>query len=110
MDSVRGIFFGDRPGKRCERAWLAISARVVLAVAGGYVASAGLVAALSATLHAIGMARNESAVLASMLGFIGCLALAFFAFAVRELGAVAVFIGSLAVGGFGVAWLLGPGS
>lgn len=78
-----------------------ISARVFLAVFGGYAVSAAVVTALAATLALTGMARGEAIVLAIMLGFIIYLMLLLWAFAARQLAPLAVafvLIGSVSVG------------
>ncbi len=96
-------------GKASTRAWINVLARVVLATLGGYAASAGIVAALSATMPLTGMSRSEGVVLASMLGFIVYLVLLLWSFAERRLWRLGFVLAFLAGGGFGFAYLMGAG-
>lgn len=99
-----------RPEDGSRHGWPSIAARLMLAIVGGYLVSAALVAALSAGLSAIGMARSEGTVLASMFGFVVYLALLLWAFAVRKLRVLCAGLALLAVGGFALASLAGPGA
>ena len=87
---------------------LAVAARVVLAVGGGYALAAGLVALLAAGLPWTGMGRAEAAVLAGMLGILLYLGLLLWAFAERRLPrlAAAALLGAPAL--FAAARLLAP--
>jgi hypothetical protein len=63
----------------------AIVIRVVLAVIGGYAASAGFVAILSVILPLAGVARSEAVILSSMLGFVLYVVFLLWGFAERRL-------------------------
>lgn len=81
----------------------------MLVVLGGYVAAAGIVAVLSATLPFTGLPRIDSVVLASMLGFVIYLVLLLWGFAERRLIRLAAIQALLAAGGFGLASFIGAG-
>lgn len=59
--------------------------RVTGAVLGGYAVSAALVALITVALAALGMARSEAVVGASLLGFVLYLLVLLWAFSVRSL-------------------------
>lgn len=59
--------------------------RVIGAVLGGYGFSAALVALLTVGLGALGLARSEAVVAASLLGFVVYLLVLLWAFSVRSL-------------------------
>jgi hypothetical protein len=85
---------------------LAVAARVILAVGGGYALSAAIVALLAVGLPLAGMARAEAVVLAGILGVLLYLGLLLWAFAERRLGRLALATVPGAAAGFGLAALL----
>jgi hypothetical protein len=87
-----------------------IAVRVLLAIIGGYTASAGLTALIAIALSvATPLPRSESVLLASMLGFIVYLVLLLWGFAERRLWCLGFVLAFLAGGGFGSAYLMGSG-
>lgn len=87
-----------------------IAVRVLLAIIGGYTASAGLTALFATALPvATTLPRSEAVVLASMLGFIIYLVLLLWGFAERRLWRLGYVLAFLAGSGFGFASLLGLG-
>jgi hypothetical protein len=87
-----------------------IAVRVLLAIIGGYTASAGLTALIAIALPvATPLPRSESVLLASMLGFIVYLVLLLWSFAERRLWRLGFVLAFLAGGGFGFAYLMGAG-
>ena len=106
--------YGDKstPARNVPNARLylsiVVSARIVLIVVGGYAASAGFVAALSALLPIFGLARSEAVTLSSMLGFILYVALVLWGFAAhRSWRFLATLV--LLIGGGLVIFLTGAG-
>ena len=86
------------PSSRAQAA--GIAARVVLALGGGYALTAAGVLLLAVALAALGMARSEAVVLASMLGFLIYLGVLLWAFAEPRLPrVVAVLLGGTALYG-----------
>jgi hypothetical protein len=80
--------------------------RVLAIVLGGYAASAALVAAASATLPLLGMARMDAYTVAGMLGFIVYLGLGLWAAAERRLVLLIVTLLGLTAAGAAVAGLV----
>ena len=96
-------------GSRRSFGWALPVDRVLLAVLGGYAASAGLtMAAASVALPLAGMARSEGVVIASMLGFLIYLVLLIWGSGERRLWRLALGMGVATGGGLGLATLLGP--
>jgi hypothetical protein len=83
------------------------SARILLAVVGGYAFSASASALLAVTLPRLtNMDRGEAVVLAAMLGFLIYLVVLLWAFAARRLARVGVALVGGASLGFGLlGWL-----
>ena len=77
--------------------------RVLVVLFGGYAASAGLLAAGSVLQPRIGMAKSESVILVSMLGFVIYLVLLLWGFAERRLWRLGAGLATRSGGGFGIA-------
>jgi uncharacterized membrane protein len=86
----------------------ALLARIILIVVGGYVASAGFVATVSALLPMFGVVRSEAVILGSILGFILYVALVLWGFAAHQSWRFLVTL-VLLIGGGLVAFLTGAG-
>lgn len=81
--------------------------RVVGAVLGGYMLSAALVALLAVGLSALGLARSEAVVAASLLGFVLYLLVLLWGFSERSLARLwAVLVGGTVLA-YGLAYGLG---
>lgn len=89
------------PGRSLWR--LSLVTKILLAVGGGYAATAGLVAAGSVLLPFVGLAKSESVVLLSMLCFAIYLVLLLRGFAERRLWRPGAGSATRSGGGFGIA-------
>lgn len=94
---------------------LVVTARIILAVAGGYLLSSGLVAAVAVGLAGTAIVpRTEAATLASMLGFPLFTAILIWAFSVRRMSTLlsmtAFGIAVLIVAYVAGSWTMGPRS
>ena len=99
---VRQSAIGARPGLLPT---LRLISRILAAIVGGYLLSAGLVT-LAAMALGLAMAQSEAVVLTSMLGFILYLAVLLWSFAERRLWRVwAVAAGGGAVASGLALWL-----
>lgn len=87
-----------------------VVARVVVAVGLGYAAAAGLTAAVAIILTRVGVERSEAALTSFIFGLIAYLALLLWGFAARRLGVLALILAAIAVAGFGLVQLAGPGA
>lgn len=101
----------QRQGERRSReasgnSWIAITGRVLLVVAGGYLVSASLVSASSVMLPFVGLHRSEAVVLASMCGFVLYLGLLIWGFAQQSLMRLGGMFALLACGGQVITILL----
>ena len=74
---------GDTPNARLH-SYIAVLTRVVLIIVGGYAASAGFVATLSALLPMLGFVRSEAVILGSMLAFVLYVTLVLWGFATHR--------------------------
>ena len=106
--------YGLRSGSASymRNAWsyfcIAVLAQIVLIVVGGYAASAGFVAILSALVPILGVVRSEAVILSSMLGFILYAALILWGFAARRSWRFFLAL-VLLIGGGLVVFLTGAG-
>lgn len=90
-----------------SRSRLQTSFRVATAVVGGYAATSGVVALLAVGLPlSTGLARSESVLLASMLGFLIYLALLIWGFSVTSLSRLVLAFAGLAAVAFALVALL----
>jgi lipopolysaccharide export LptBFGC system permease protein LptF len=87
-------------------ATLAIAARLLLAIPGGYALTAGAVALVTAVLAPV-MPRSEAFVLAAMLGFLLYLGILLWAFAEQRLARLGLIVLAGAPACFGLAHVLG---
>jgi hypothetical protein len=84
-----------------------IAARIVIAVAGGYAATSGLIAFLAMSLPPLtGIPRSEAVVLSSMVGFVLYLGLLLWGFAVRRLVVLLLALFLLSAGSFGLVAII----
>ena len=89
------------PGRSMRR--LSLVTKILLAVGGGYAALAGIAAAGPVQLPRIGMAKSESVVFVSMLGFVVYLVVLLLGFAEPRRWRLGAGLAPLAGGGFGIA-------
>ena len=89
--------------------WLKTTARVGLAIGGGYLASASVLVLLCMMLAALGMPRAEAATLGMLLVFVVYLCFLLWVFASATLWRPFVVFFLLTVSGYGLTAFMGHG-
>ncbi|CAG9933952.1 hypothetical protein [Candidatus Nitrotoga arctica] len=78
--------------------------RLLVAIVGGYVLSAAMVAVLGGVLPALGLTRSDAVALASMLGPVFYLVLLLWAFSVCSMGRLYGVVGGGLAVAFAMLW------
>lgn len=99
------------PASPAPTGGIALAVRALVTLAGGYAATIGAVAFLSALATLLGMARSEAVLLMSMLGFPAYLAVILWGFAARRIWRFAAILAAAALlGHWGAVAIVSAGA